>query len=175
MISRNFSNFHFPIQQPEGRKKEGGGGGFVLNRKGVPGFSGEQKFSRVPLFSPEKWKWKGGGGGVGCPRELRARGRYNIQGWGGRGGFLRQGNRAAHCIKVYHLRFFLIIIAFVDNGPGIICYREMSWSRNFLNYFGSPSPSFPNFSSSGRDSPLPPSPPFFLSFLFVLLGRGQGC
>lgn len=32
-------------------------------------------------------------------------------------------------------RFFLIIIAFVDNGAGIICYRGMSWSRNFLNYF----------------------------------------
>lgn len=32
------------------------------------------------------------------------------------------------------LFFFLIIIAFVDNGPRIICYRGMSWGRNFLNY-----------------------------------------
>lgn len=58
----------------------------VLNRKGVPGFSGEEKFSLpgvvYPCF-PRKMEMEGRGGG-GCPRELRARGRYNIQGWGGR-------------------------------------------------------------------------------------------
>lgn len=97
--------------------------------------------------------------GEGCPRELRARGRYNIQGWGGD----PSGGRAAHCIKVYHLRFFLIIIAFVDNGPGIICYREMSWSRNFLNYFGSQLFFFrPRFTLPSPPFPLPFLPPFFL-------------
>lgn len=79
--------------------------------------------------------------------------------------------RAAHCIKVYHLRFFLIIIAFVDNGPGIICYREMSWSRNFLNYFGSQLFFFrPRFTLPSPPFPLPflpsslPSPRSFFSF-----------
>lgn len=148
----------FQSRQPEGRRRKEG---LVLNRKGVPGFSGEEKFSLpgvvYPCF-PRKMEMEGRGGG-GCPRELRARGRYNIQGWGG-----GEGNRAAHCIKVYHLRFFLIIIAFVDNGPGIICYREMSWSRNFLNYFGSqlPFPSGPRLSSSSFSSSPPPfRPPFF--------------
>lgn len=127
------------IQQAEGRR--------FLNRKGVPG---EQKLGVAYPCFPRKMEMEG----EGCPRELRARGRYNIQGWGGD----PSGGRAAHCIKVYHLRFFLIIIAFVDNGPGIICYREMSWSRNFLNYFGSQLFFFrPRFTL--------PSPPFPLPFL----------
>lgn len=112
------------------------------------------------MFSPENGN--GTRRGEGCPRELRARGRYNIQKEEEEEERRRRFFRKPHCIKVYHLRFFLIIIAFVDNGPGIICYREMSRSRNFLNYFGpSPLPPFPNFSSSGRDSllPLPLLPP----------------
>ena len=45
----------------------------------------------------------------------------------------------------------------MDNGPGIICYREMSWSRNFLNYFvPSNRLSHPRFAQPPQ--PLPPTP-----------------
>lgn len=86
---------------------------------------GERETDRIRKRGGETRK------GLACPRELRARRRYNIQ----RQRFFRRPLTGTHCIKVYPRRFFLIIIAFVDNGPGIICYREMSWSRNFLNYF----------------------------------------
>ena len=43
-------------------------------------------------------------------------------------------NSSRTALKFTSLAFFLIIIAFVDNGARIICYRGMSWSRNFLNY-----------------------------------------
>lgn len=107
-------------------------------RKLAVEFAGIVRNDSQPCFPPSRtrarkrererereWVKRGG-----CPRELRARRRYNIQ----RRRFFRMPLTGTHCIKVYP-RFFLIIIAFVDNGPGIICYREMSWSRNFLNYF----------------------------------------
>lgn len=154
------SNFHFPISTTRRKEEEGGRRvWFLIERASL--VSLERKSSLYPesctLVFPGKWKWKEGEEGVVRVNCEHADVTISRVGGG-------EGNRAAHCIKVYHLRFFLIIIAFVDNGPGIICYREMSWSRNFLNYFGSqlPFPSGPRLSSSSFSSSPPPfRPPFF--------------